>query len=174
MKKILDKYFNHPVKYDYGIGILFALTISLLNEKYHFIDNKALNFANLLDTISDLVTISLTFAGFILTLLTIMVTFKSTSNTTKSSSIESTSVFNLFFASDFYKKTTDYLKDSIKSLCTLSVIGFLLKLLANETHKEIILYYNIFGIAILLFTIFRNLIILSEIIKLQNENNHNT
>ena len=60
--------------------------------------------------VSDLANTGFTSAGFILTILTVIITFKSASRISKQNYQEDNTVFELFFASDLYFETVKILK----------------------------------------------------------------
>lgn len=168
---ILDYYFRRPLFWDYLIAIIFtSFCIKLNHSEIIFLPNK-LDSINLT---TDLTNISLTLSGFILTILTILITFKSSSNLKTTDINEDSSVFDLFFASNFYFETIKHLKNCIKSVLIIAIIGFGIKLFLVDKYKEYSFFFNIFGLIVTLLTIWRCLLILSKVLVLQKENNkHN-
>lgn len=164
---MLDKYFKYPLLYDFIIAILMSIGFYKLTCIHFFCVPK---IENLFSIISDLSTISLTMAGFILTLLTVLVSFKSSSKLVKDKIKDSDRAFDVFFASKLYFVTVGHLKNAIKSLVFISILGYLLKLTIEETSKWILFEYCIFGLTIILLSIARSLIILTNIIKIQETN----
>lgn len=161
---MIDRYFKAPIFWDYSLaiissGIAFFLhwknLIHLPKEEYIF------------SISSDLSNISLTISGFILTLLTVLITFKSTTSVSKRSNPEDNSLFELFFASDLYFQTVGHLKNCIKSLIFIAVIGYVLKL---SLLSRYLYFYNIVGVIIITLTLWRSLLILTRIIKIQESN----
>ena len=116
---------------------------------------------------SDLANVGLTSAGFILTLLTVLITFKSGSQINKSNYSEDNSLFDLFFASNLYFTTVRILKNCIKSLILISVIGYALKLGLQKEFLKYIFFYNVFGLIIIGLTLYRCLLVLTKILKMQ-------
>ena len=161
---MIDRYFRSPVFWDYTLaglvtvgiwGLFLKHSIRLPKEQYIW------------SMASDLTTIALTLSGFILTLLTVLITFKSGSKVNKSSIAEQDSIFELFFATDLYFQTVKHLKNCIKSLITIAVIGFSLKLFLDECNHKYIYFFNVLGLIIIVLTIIRSLLILTKIINLQ-------
>src|SRR5690606_32803109 len=109
---------------------------------------------------TDVTTISLTLTGFILTLLTVLITFKTSSKAKKIEIESSESLFNLFFASGYYYETVKLLKNCIKSLIFIAIVGFSLKLFLLDKYKPYTFFFNIIGLCIILLTIWRCLLIL--------------
>ena len=77
---ILDKYFKNPIFWDYLIAFLIVSIIFYLNYLNFFCLPKS---ERSLSMTSDLSNIGLTCTGFILTLLTVLITFKSSSKISK-------------------------------------------------------------------------------------------
>lgn len=163
---LLDRYFKTPILWDILIGVIIVLSVEVIRYKVRFelpVTEKSLSL------ISDLSTISLTFSGFILTFLTVIVTFKTASKKPKLPDNSDVSLFDLFFNTKYYYRTTRLLKGSIKSLVCLSVIGLVLKMVVEAEFYYFVFYFNIFWLAIISLTIWRNLMILTMIIGLQKE-----
>lgn len=161
---ILDKYFRRPVFYDYLISIIVCATLYFLFYKgiINLPDDK-----RSLSMTSDLANVGLTSAGFILTLLTVLITFKSSSRISKMKYSDNDSLFDLFFASDLYFITVRILKNCIKSLIIISVIGFALKLGIPKDNLKFVFFYNILGLIIIALTLYRCLLVLTKILKMQ-------
>ncbi|MFT3796479.1 hypothetical protein [Flavobacterium sp.] len=122
---------------------------------------------------SDVTNISLTLSGFILTLLTVLITFKSGSKIKKIEPDNDETVFNLFFASGYYFVTVKHLKNCIKSLIFIAVVGFICKLFLPTEYKPNAFYFNVFGLGIILLTISRCVLILSKVLDLQQQEHDN-
>lgn len=161
---MLDIYFRRPVFYDYVISIIVNILLFLffLNEHINLPKNE-----RSLSMTSDLANVGLTSAGFILTLFTVLITFKSSSKINKNEYSDDASLFDLFFASDLYFITVRILKNCIKSLILISVIGFTLKLGLPKACLKYVFFYNVFGLIIIVLTLYRCLLILTKILKIQ-------
>lgn len=164
---MLDRYFRNPLLYDYSLGLLISISILYIYIRGYF---KLPKIEYTLSTSSDLSTISLTLAGFILTLLTILITFKAGSKIDKSVNPEKQTIFDLFFVTNLYFETTKHLKNCIKSLLFISVLGYSLKLLLSESLLKYLFFSNSLGLVILVLTLLRSLLILTRIIDLQKDN----
>lgn len=161
---MLDRYFKHPVFWDYVISFFITVTVSYFLKMGYF---KIPSTEHLYSTASDMSTISLTMAGFILTLLTVLISFKSTNKIDKQNIQENDKIFDIFFVSKLYFQTVVILKNAIKSLTLIALIGYLLKLTLNSDTLLIMYFYCIFSISILLFTLWRSILILGRIVKMQ-------
>jgi hypothetical protein len=163
---MIDNYFKRPLFWDYFLAFVLVVITKLL---CHF----EVIFSPPIDTIkgivADISMISFTSAGFILTLATVLITFKSNSKATKNNYNSTNSLFELFFASGLYYETIKHLSNCIKSLVVLSVLGYILRLLAHQ-HDELLFIFCILGVVIIGFTLWRCLLILTKILNLQKEN----
>lgn len=161
MKKILNFYFRFPVAIDFAIGIGIVFLINYyVNQKQLTIPEKQL----ILDYASETTTVLLTLAGFILTFLTVLITFKTSSTTLPSNP----SIMEAFCNSSLYKETTRQLKNCIKSLIFLTMVIYMLRFI-NILGLWITYYWVIFSIIVLLLTILRSLFILDNILKFHTE-----
>lgn len=124
---ILDKYFTKPVFWDFCISIAITLFV------FYSITNGWIQLPKVADTYSltgDLTNIALTLAGFILTILTVLITFKD--NSTSRGESNDQTAFGRFFASDFYYETIKHLKNCIKEIISIASVGFLLSYLYQK------------------------------------------
>jgi len=164
--KLLDIYFNRPVAWDFGIaGALAIVGGFFLKKQYLAIPTVD----HLYSTVSDMSTISLTMAGFILTLVTVLISFKSTNKIDKNNVQESDKIFDLFFASTLYFRTIKLLNNAIKSLAFIALMGYILKLGLKSSTAFILFLYSMFGIAVIILTVIRCVVILTTIVKMQEE-----
>lgn len=167
---ILDKYFKRPLFWDYLIcSVICFLTVYLVYIEKIMLPSKE-------DTIavtSDVTNISLTLSGFILTLLTVLITFKSGSKIRKIELESDEPIFNLFFASGYYFVTVKHLKNCIKSLIFIAVIGFVIKLFLPVDYRVKAFFFNVIGLGIIILTISRCVLILSKVLDLQEEEHQN-
>lgn len=163
---VLDCYFKRPVLYDSIISTSLVLIVYFVQFKFCFTLPK---LERSISISSDLANVAFTAGGFILTLLTLLITFKSSSRISKEDYSTDESVFNLFFASDLYFKTIKILKNCIKSLIIIAFIGYSLKLGLSKEIIKYIFYYNIFALSIIVLTLYRCLLILNEILKMQEK-----
>lgn len=168
--RILDLYFRRPVVWDYICAmLLLAVAFKLFKDKVIFLPKDEY----IMSTASDLTTIALTLAGFVLTLLTVLITFKSGSRITKINYKDDDSLFDLFFATGLYFTTIHLLKNCVKSLIFISVLGYGLKLLVKASRHDLIFFFNIVGLTVITLTLVRSLLILTNIMNLQKEQDHN-
>lgn len=164
LNSILDKYFKRPVFWDYFlVTILEIVLITLYAKGSLFLPTNELVYS----MVSDFSNISLTSAGFILTLFTVLITFKSGSKITKANYTEDNTVFELFFASDLYHETIRHLKNCVKSLIVVSIVGYTLKLSIYISYVKYIHFFNVGSVVIIALSLWRCLLILTKIVKIQ-------
>lgn len=164
---ILDAYFKRPFVWDYFTALLLSILGFVLVLKKIIINPKA---EECISVTTDITNISLTMSGFILTLLTVLITFKGGSKISKIEIDSKETLFDLFFATGLYHETVRHLKNCIKSLIIVAIISFTIKIFSPETLKTDIFYFNIFGFTMIIMTISRCLLILGKVMDLQREN----
>lgn len=163
---MLNFYFRFPVVVDYIVGVLVAFVVWFLLSHDYLSAPKA---DRLFATVSDMSTISLTMAGFILTLTTVLISFKSTNKTDRNNVLETDRVFDLFFVSKLYFDTVQILNNSIKSLSVIALTGYAIKLTISELFLSPLFLYCVLGIVVITLTVIRCVIILTTIVKMQEE-----
>lgn len=163
---MLDNYFKRPLFWDYTIATIITAVFII------FYYNKILTIPKeeyLFSISSDLSTVALTLAGFILTLITVLISFKVGNSKKRNLNVEEASLFEIFFNTELYNTTVGFLKNCIKSLMFVAVLGYSIKLLFNF-HSYLYLYFYIFfGLMIIIFTLWRSLLILTKILEIQQD-----
>lgn len=168
--KILDWYYKRPILIDYAIAALVIGLFFLINEYLNLEIIKA-NVNN--DLSIDIGAIGLTVSGFILTLVTILITFKSGEILSDNSLDNDSNPFKIFLGSALYKKSINILKYGVLSLVTISIAIFILKLFSGNISSKYILSANIVGIIIISTTFIRCFYVLNIILKMQDYNPEN-
>lgn len=163
---MMDSYFKRPLLWDYLCGVLIASSLIFLYKRGILSLPKE---EYLYGVVSDIATISLTLAGFILTLLTVLISYKSTAKKIVGSAAANDAVYDIFFSTSLYFQTVIHLKNAIKSLTILALSGYILKLFVSNHNAFILFAYNSLAVIVICFTLWRCLLILSKIIKLQKE-----
>ena len=164
---MIDKYFKRPIFWDFLIAFSISFIIRLLLKRITFHVPKD---DIILSTVSDLSTVSLTLSGFILTLLTVLISFKSSAKAKNDINIDTDTLYEIFFSTGLYFETVKHLKNAIISLTSIAVTGYTLKLTLITSHYFSLFVYNLFSLIIISFTLCRCLLILSKIIKIQKDN----
>lgn len=169
---MLDRYFRFPILTDLVLSALASIICFLL-LKYCVISlpDKEL----LMSTTSDIANVGFTSAGFVLTFLTLLVSFKSSlkpfkkeKGKTLEESYKNTSLFNLFLNSGLYDETIRHLKNGVKELIILAILGYVLKLIVSEFTIHFLFYFSMSGIIIIALVLWRSLLVLSGVLKVQN------
>lgn len=158
-EKCFDFYLKTPVICDFFIvGFFLVIWYSLSNYFSFSIDSKN----NKLSEVSaEIGTVLITIAGFILTIITIIVTFKNTIEPKKNESNN-----DLFYNSDFYPVTIKLLKNCVKLLLFLFLVIYFARLL--YPISDIILFYiNLSALVFSVLVFMRFLLILKIIISFQ-------
>lgn len=163
---ILDKYFHRPLFWDYSIAIIIVALVKLLLTVERI---KIPKEESLFSISSDIANVSFTSAGFIITLVTVLVTFKSNTSITKNNYTPSNTLFEMFYASDLYFETIKQFMKCIKSLILISISCYFIKLFISYNKAEILFLFCSAGIFIVTITLWRCLLILSKILKLQKQ-----
>lgn len=163
--KVLNTYFIYPIIFDISISAFFAMVFDKLIQKDILILPKR-DF--ILSSVSDIANISFSSTGFILTILTVLITFKAGSrNKNKIKNYDS--ALDYFFHTPLYAQTTYHLKNCIKSLVMLAVTGYLLKITISDPFTIYLFHFLIFSISVLALTLTRCLLILNKVLELQNK-----
>jgi len=164
MKKIMDIYFRNPVKVDF---ILSFLLIGIL----YFLAKKSIllvpDYQTISTNASETITIALTLSGFILTLLTVLITFKSGVKEVNDHNQAGSNLLDIFCNSPYFGVTTSILKNCVKALVFTSIIIYSCRLFVNNFNYLFLYLTSIMGIIIVVLTILRSLYILNKILEFQ-------
>lgn len=158
---ILDLYFKRPLFWDYLFSSLISVSLFMahLYKKITIPPNQ-----DSYSLTGDLTNIALTIVGFILTILTLLITFKENSS---NEIIMTEKKFNKFFGTAYYDESVKHLKNCIKSIIFIASLGFFLKLFLPMELRGNLFFFNLLGITIITMTIIRCLLILGNILELQ-------
>jgi len=164
MSNLVNKYLNRSIFYDFLTSLILGVVIySFIYCNFIVIPNQEL-IRNLM---SDLAGIAFTSAGFILTILTVLITFKA--NSKKEKRIKDyDSALSLFFSTPLYSTATHILKNCIKILLVVALVSFLLKAFSKSIDVEILFSLLFAPLILITMALVRCVIILGKILKLQN------
>tara|TARA_R110001606_G_scaffold312466_2_gene459183 strand:+ start:1381 stop:1893 length:513 start_codon:yes stop_codon:yes gene_type:complete len=168
--KIIDTYYKRPVLYDYLLSIILIGVFVFFDEKF---DLKIIESNLGIDLSSDIGTVGLTVSGFILTLATILITFKSGQLLSDENLDDYSSPFKIFLSSRLYRQAINILKFGVLSLVTISILIFVFKILSGNLNPRITLFANIVGLVIISTTFIRCFYVLNIILKMQEHNPDN-
>lgn len=164
---MLEKYYKRSILYDYCFSLLVVLALYLL------IDNNILikqpDLCKSFDFSSDIGTVGLTVSGFILTLLTILMTLKSGQLVNEEELSQKSSPFKIFLASQLYMRSIEILRNGVLSLVTICFLIFFLKMLFQDQIKEDLFYINVIGLFIIITTFLRCFYVLNLILRMQKK-----
>lgn len=157
---LLDKYYKRPLLYDLILNVLVVIIIFGLEQKQLI----ELDF----DCESkEVASIGITISGFILTILTILLTLKS--NNIGSSEKTETNSFKIFLASNLYSKSISILKNGVLTLLVISFITLGFSVFFNKLYCSYGIYANIVCIIFIILVFLRSFYILNLIFKMQNK-----
>ena len=170
--KIADKYIRRPLLWDIIIcSLMVALFYFLLEyKKYYTLD---VDLESLKSNLSDIISTSVSLAGFVLASLTIIVTFKDNIAQKQQEPNPDTNPNNiitgveLLFTSKHYKRIVGVFSWAAFILLFLFFIFSGIKMFTKILSIHIIFYSTIVGITLIALTIFRSLLVLYQIIRLQ-------
>lgn len=161
MSEILDKYYKRPILYDLILNfVIVGLLFSLNNEgiiRLDFDENS-----------TNVGSVGLTISGFILTLLTILLTLKSNSIIKGEKVTSGSNAFHVFLASDLYKKSISILKNGVIILLLISFLTLAASVLTKEFYEVYGFYINTICLLFILLTFLRCFHILNLIFNMQN------
>ena len=170
---MIDKYFNYAIIIDIATAILITIACFVLAYNCYFIiPNEEL----LLSTTSDIANVAFTSAGFVLTFLTLLVSFKISAKpvkkkkrTTLGDTYKKATLFNLFLNSSLYTETIRHLKNGVKELIIVAIIGYGLKLSIPTIVSDVLFYFIVGSIVIISLVLWRSLLVLSGVLSVQDK-----
>jgi hypothetical protein len=172
LNSFMDKYYSKPLPFDFVIILLFCFVYWLLTSKHKI---ELVNDAELIKSFTtDLINTSISLAGFVLASLTIIVTFKDNTtskkiNQTAEESQEATGL-ELLFSSKHYSTIVKTFSTAVFLLLSGFVVLSLYKFFFAKLPLYIGDYLLIISILIIALSVFRCVLLLYKIIKLQIKN----
>lgn len=176
MTKILDKYFSRPLLFDCIISAFICFLYWLLTAKFKI---SLINDQELVKSFTtDIINTSISLAGFVLASLTIIVTFKDNISSKKikqKDDVEENEETNgdeetgiqLLFTSKHYTTVVGVFSSSVFILLFQFVILSFFKLFIKKFPVYFGDYLLIISLIITSLTVFRCILLLYKIIKLQ-------
>lgn len=170
MTKLLDYYFRNTLLYDILIGVVVCIIYSLYTL-YSKEEILALpTDEDIKDIASETITIILTITGFVLTFLTIIITFKENVKKEQRFDCNSPDIQNIFYNSKLYPETVKHIKNTVKSLILSCVVIYMTRLFRYHNY-ELIYFSTLYGISILIVSIVKSLFIINKVIDFQSMKN---
>lgn len=165
--EILDKYFKRPFTFDFFICLVIILSIFCV-EKFTSIQIKTPKVDSLLTLSSELGNIGFTTSGFVLTLMTVLISIKGSISIPFDKLDKKGTVFQKFFFTEFYYESIKHLKIGVIELVSISVFCYLVKMfLGTFDLKFMIFIFNFCALLIISMVIFRTVFILSKIVSFE-------
>lgn len=174
MKSILNIYIKRPLLWDIIIAALICFLYNFLLKKIPL--NISINQDLITSIFSDLIGTSISLAGFVLASLTIIVTFKDNitqkananlSNVDESNDDNNPSGIELLFSSKHYGRIVGVFTWAVFIYLLLFLILSFFKLFVGKIEESFYVYLCIVPIVLITLTIFRSVLVLYRIIKLQ-------
>lgn len=160
----MDKYYAKPLRYDFVIISAFCFSYWLITTKYNV---TLVNDPELIKSFTtDLLNTSISLAGFVLASLTIIVTFKDNTNSKKNENTEATGL-ELLFSSKHYSTIVNVFSTAVFLLLSGFVVLSIYKLFFTKFPPYFGDYLLIVSILITALAVFRCVLLLYKIIKLQ-------
>ena len=165
IENLLNKYFKSPVIYDFIIALSMTLTVVVLIqfEYYSYPETKLVS-----KLCSDFSNISLTLSGLVLTIITILISFKESRSIERKDDQQQKSKFHLFFDSKLYIETVRHFKNCMKVLVLISIFGYASQLIFAGKNSKYLLFIVVPILVVVSLTIWRSLLVLTKILKIQN------
>ncbi|MAC95435.1 MAG: hypothetical protein CMC96_08030 [Flavobacteriales bacterium] len=162
--KVLDVYLKVPILIDLIVTAAILWGVYLMQQKalLTIFDNAVMKSLN-----SDLISTSISLAGFVLAALTIIVTFKDSVNSRE----DSNSGRDLFFKSKAYYPTVKVFYRASLVLLFIFLTLSLCKITEGQYPAKVYNFIVIANLCLIVTTVLRSLYLLLKIIKLQDKAN---
>jgi hypothetical protein len=161
----MDQYFKRPLLWDLMItGVLIGLAFVMIKRQLIVVPSQT----ELLNFNTNLFGAAFSSAGFILTILTILITFKNSHPKAKGGT-QDAPVFELFFSTGLYHRTVSLLRNCIWELFAVCAITALTRLGVCVFLPVNIYMVNLASTLLILLSLVRCLIILSKVMALQKD-----
>jgi hypothetical protein len=159
--KAIDFYLNFALIIDATIVILMWI----LNSFVIVIDFNRGTKANNLSILSDIISASISLAGFILASLTIIVAIKA--NLSNKSPELAKNPLELFFSSDNYKKIIEIFQGSIIELTLTFVSAYICWISLENIDDDFLFKVNVSLVFLVSISVVRSLLVLFKIINIK-------
>ncbi len=162
---MIDIYFKRPILWDYLITLIVISIIAVC----HFNGSYSLpTLPNVMNITNDIGTIGLTISGFIITIITILLTLRSGQILSGEHLKNDSPTFKIFLASPLYSKSISILKYGVYSLTIVSICSYIFKMSIPECYLQFLQYFNILGLIVIAATFLRCFYVLGMILKMQD------
>lgn len=164
--KNLDFLYRYPLIVDTFLGVIFCMAIKFYEKNYGYL-NIYKSYDN--SICSDLGSIGLTLSGFLITVVTILVSFKTTSLIEQSELKKNSNSFLIFISSPLYFQSVRFINKSVIILVVASILNYLLKIFIIPKFNYVMFFVNVTTVILILTTFIRSVYLIGLIIKMQKQ-----
>lgn len=164
--KYLDFLYKYPLIVDTTLGTLVCVGIKCFENQFGML--KIYSSYDI-SICSDLGSIGLTLSGFLITIVTILISFKTSSLIEQNELNKNSNSFLIFISSPLYFQTVRFINKSVIILVFVSILNYLLKIFVIPEFNYIIFYVNVVTVILILTSFIRSIYILGLIIKMQKQ-----
>ena len=160
--RILDLYYRRPLIFDL---VIITVIVALM----YYIENKGYYSFSFDKTSQVIPSIGITISGFIVTMLTILLTLKSNSIIDNVGETENkfNNSFKIFLASNLYSKSISILRNGVISLLIISFITLGVSVVLKDVYEIVGIYLNIICFVFTLLVFLRSFYVLNLIFMMQ-------
>lgn len=161
--KVLDIYYRLPLIFDLLFNIVSVAFILFIESNGYY----CFSF----DRTSQVIpSIGITISGFVLTMLTILLTLKTNSiiNKNDHSTNDYKNNFSIFLASDLYTKAISVLRNGVVFLLIISFVTLGISVVVQDIYIKYGVYLNTICIISTLLVFLRSFYVLNLIFKMQS------
>jgi len=162
---MIDLYFKRPILWDYLITLIIISTIAFCQYKGFY---SLPPVSKVISVTNDIGTIGFTVSGFIITIITILLTLRSGQILTEEELKNDSPPFKIFLASPLYSKSINLLKYGVYSLVITAICSYIFKMAISECYIQFLQYFNILGLIVIVTTFLRSFYVLGMILKMQD------
>ena len=163
MSKVLDAYFRRPLLYDLIIVTTLSIAIHYLLKRYGVTLSISAN--DIKSSMTDVIATSISLAGFVLTSLTIIITFKENVSH-KEASLKERGI-NLLLASKHYKTIVGIFTWAVVIFISIFFVTATAKMLVDKISGSALFYLLLSSVLLTASTVLRSLWVLYRVIRLQ-------
>jgi len=163
---MVEGYFKRPILWDFVISTLIIGSLVFFQMKglYHLPE-----VTKVISVSDDIGTIGLTVSGFVITIITILLTLKSGQILSEDELKNDSPPFKIFLASSLYTRSIEILKYGVILLVLVSMTSYILKMSLPDCLIQYMHYFNILGLVAILATFLRSFYVLGKILKMQGD-----
>ncbi len=165
MNRLLDNYIKRPLLYDVIFTVIVCTTVYFLMQEKHICITFSHN--NLLNVVTELISSTISIAGFIVAILTIILTFKDAIRLRDDRNSHSQNGIEILFDSRHYEQIVMVFLWASGIMLLLFLLFCILSLIWKSLNTILFVTLILFGVLLIAFTVARCMLVLYSIIKLQ-------